>query len=171
MDMGVHCVDLLRWLLGEVRSVSAVINTLVHDYEVEDSATLLLEFVGGAHGVVEAFFNIPDAAAVNALEIYGTRGAVLARDTIGQTADGTLAAYLAGGSVRDYDALQTRDIGAISPLSYEPVNTYRAEIEQFAQHLITGQGTIIAGDEAVRGLEILEAGYRAAREHIAVSLL
>ena len=52
--------------------------------------------------VVEAFFNIPDAAAVNALEIYGTRGAVLARGTLGQTGGGSLSAYLAGDLAAGY---------------------------------------------------------------------
>jgi predicted dehydrogenase len=131
---------------------------------------LLLEFVGGAHGVVEAFFNIPDPAAVNALEIYGTRGAVLARGTIGQTDGGSLSAYLAGDVAAAYDPLQAREPGEIRPARFEHVNTYRAEIEQFARHLISGDGVVISGEEAVRGLEVIEAGYRAARERAAVTL-
>ena len=42
MDVGSHCVDLLRYLFGEVVSVSALVDTLAFNYAVDDTATMLL---------------------------------------------------------------------------------------------------------------------------------
>jgi predicted dehydrogenase len=169
MDMGVHCIDLLCWLLGEVTQVSALVGTLTHAYEVDDSATLLLQFAGGAHAVVEAFFNIPDEGAVNALEIYGTQGCLLAQGTIGQGAGGSLRGYLASPRAPGYDAQQARHTDeTLRPIPYTQVNTYRAEIEQFIQCILAGQDAPIAAEDAARALDVVEAAYAAARSGCAV---
>jgi len=173
VDMGIHCVDLLRCLLGEVRQVTALVETQTHAYEVDDSATLLLKFQNGAHGVVEAFFNVPDAGAVNALELYGTRGTILGRGTIGQSAGGELQGYLSSDADNPagYDALQTRDYKqTIGPLHFDQVNAYRAEIEQFAQWVLYNNGEVVNAEEAARDLAVVEAGYVAAREGRVVTL-
>jgi predicted dehydrogenase len=169
MDMGVHCADLLLWLLGEPRTVTALVNCQVHDYEVEDSATLLMEFAGGAHAVVEAFFNIPDVAATSRLELSGTKGTVTAEGTLGQEDGGALYGCLVADSV-GYDAQQARVADAqCQPLPFAKVNPYRAEVEQFAEYLLSGRGAFVSGAEAVRALTVIEAGYRAARERAFVS--
>ena len=165
MDLGVHCVDLLCWFLGEVRQVCGLVDSLTHDYEVEDSATLLLQFESGAHATVEAFFNIPDDGAVNALELYGTKGCVLAQGTIGQEPTGGLRGYLASEEGLPYDPLQARDsAGAIQPIPYAEANTYKAEIEHFAQSIITGVTVPIGAEEACHALQVLEVAYQSSRE-------
>lgn len=52
-NQGVHYIDLLRYLCGEVRRVSAITATLGADIEVEDTAVATLEFENGALGVIE----------------------------------------------------------------------------------------------------------------------
>jgi predicted dehydrogenase len=43
MDMGVHCIDLMQYILGtKVKDVAAFHDTLTFNYEVEDSSTVLL---------------------------------------------------------------------------------------------------------------------------------
>src|SRR5258707_179794 len=53
INQGVHTVDLLLWLLGDVESLRARTATLLHRIETEDTALALLEFVNGAMGVLE----------------------------------------------------------------------------------------------------------------------
>ena len=61
MDMGIHCIDLLRYITGSrVVRVSALVGTRVFSYPVDYSASVLLEFENGAAAHVDAFFNIPD---------------------------------------------------------------------------------------------------------------
>ena len=54
MNQGVHTVDLLLWLFGPVRRVSAATITGLHAIEVEDTAVAILEFANGAIGTLEA---------------------------------------------------------------------------------------------------------------------
>src|SRR5262249_54712386 len=54
MNQGVHTVDLLLWLFGPVRRVSAAAATRLHAIEVEDTAVAALEFASGALGTLEA---------------------------------------------------------------------------------------------------------------------
>src|SRR5256885_402763 len=54
LNQGVHTVDLLLWLLGDVVSVQASTATLLHKIEAEDTAAAILEFAGGALGIIHA---------------------------------------------------------------------------------------------------------------------
>src|SRR4029078_4773292 len=54
MNQGVHTVDLLLWLMGDVERVSARAVTALHDIEVEDTVVATLEFANGAIGTLEA---------------------------------------------------------------------------------------------------------------------
>ena len=54
MNQGVHTVDLLLWLLGDVKRVYAKALTALHDIESEDTLVATLEFANGAVGTLEA---------------------------------------------------------------------------------------------------------------------
>jgi len=53
MNQGVHGIDLLLWIMGDVESVYARTDHLVRDIAVEDTAVALLRYKNGAWGVVE----------------------------------------------------------------------------------------------------------------------
>ncbi len=161
IDMGTHCLDLLEMFLGRVRRLSAVMGTLTHGYAVEDSATLLLEFESGAHGVVDANFNIPDEASQNVLEVRGTRGAVYADHTIGQDAGGNMISYLLG-AVGGYDAAQARTGSIAQTVSVTPVNCYRAEVEHFVDCIEQDCTPDTDGREGLRNLKLTLLAYEAA---------
>lgn len=165
MDLGIHTIDLLRMLLGEVRVVTGFAENIVQDYPVDDSSVVLLKFRSGAQGVVESFFNIPDAAAQNALEIYGTKGCILAKGTIGQGSAGSFTVY-SSAEDKGYEAQQTRDKGGMSVLEVtpEPVNIYRAEVEAFADAVLNDKEPPISAEDGIRTLEVVLAAYQSARE-------
>ncbi len=52
-NQGIHHIDLMRYLGGEVRRVSANLATLRASIEVEDTATATVEFMSGALGTLE----------------------------------------------------------------------------------------------------------------------
>jgi len=52
-NQGVHYLDILRHLGGEIKRVNAVISTLDVDIEVEDTAAAIFEFEKGGMGVIE----------------------------------------------------------------------------------------------------------------------
>ena len=94
IDMGGHCIDLLEMFFGKLEKVSCLINNTIHDYKSEDSAVATLFFENGALAVVDTFFCIPDNSSKNVLELYGSRGSILAKNTIGQGDRGEMIAYL-----------------------------------------------------------------------------
>src|SRR5258706_6360086 len=60
LDNASHCVDLLRFLFGEIVSVSAFVDTLAAGYPVEDTATSILRLANGAHAVVTSYWSTND---------------------------------------------------------------------------------------------------------------
>src|SRR6267154_3320323 len=54
INQGVHTVDLLLWLLGDVRRVYAKTATQLHKIEAEDTAVAILEFASGVFGLFQA---------------------------------------------------------------------------------------------------------------------
>jgi predicted dehydrogenase len=67
-------LDLLVYLVGLPRRVTAWTRTRIHQIEVEDMASALLDFPGGAQGLVH--FNTVQAPPESRLEIVGDRGAL-----------------------------------------------------------------------------------------------
>ena len=169
-DMGVHCIDLLEMFFGPVVSVSCRLGNLVQDYRSEDSALAALVFEGGTLGSVDAFFCIPDQSSQNVLELYGSEGSILAKGTIGQGSQGEMVLY-ARSPEAGYDAQQARDAAQGIALQPPPINTYRAEIEEFSQALVDGRTSSLSGGEGLRSQRILEACYESARTLQAVKVV
>ncbi len=169
IDMGGHCIDLLEMFFGPVERVSCFTNNTVHPYRSEDSAAVLLAFAGGALATVDTFFCIPDEAGDNVLELYGSRGSILAKGTIGQGTRGTMFARLKAEE-SGYDAQQARDAAGGVEIAPEPVNMYQAEIEEFSQALLDERPSVLAGDGGLRSQKVLAACYESARTGQAVAV-
>lgn len=162
MDLAGHCIDLLEMFFGPIESLSCMINHTVHRYDTEDSGVVLARFKNGALATVDTFFCIRDQSSRNRLELYGSRGSILAQDTIGQGAGGEMFAFLedARGS---YDSKQGRKAGGGIVIAPKPVNTYRAEIEAFSQVLLDGRDTQASALRGLRSQIILQACYRSVK--------
>jgi predicted dehydrogenase len=128
MDMAIHSVDILRYMFGEVEEVMSFNGTITHGYKIEDSGVILLRLKNGAYGVCDSFFNIPDEAAVGVLELYGTRGSLIAQGTISQVAAGKMVAYLTEAE-KGYDAQQERTKIKSSDVKAELKDMYFCEVE------------------------------------------
>jgi predicted dehydrogenase len=170
IDMGNHCVDLLEQFFGRTVEVMCYTSNIVQDYASEDTAVAMLKFANGAVGVVDALFNVPDAAARNALEVYGSLGSVYASGTIGQGSTGTLHAVLEEPG-KAYDAAQQRGADAgkreITP---EVVNIYRAHIEAFSEAIMKDTQPPIPAEEGIWSHSVIDACYQSARTGKAVQV-
>ena len=147
IDMATHGYDLLQYIVGSrVSEVMALTDTLTFGYPVEDSSTTLLRFENGAHGVVDAFFNVPDAAGQDRLEIYGNKGSIQAEGTIGQLPGGKMVAYTSD-LARGYDPEQSKaslDV-AMREIDYTPVSMYAAELDLSISLYLSGTAPSIHG--------------------------
>jgi predicted dehydrogenase len=76
MNQGIHGVDLLQYIMGPVRSISAYTKTLVRNIETEDTCAAALEFVNGALGVIQATTSVYPGYP-RRLEVSGEKGTVV----------------------------------------------------------------------------------------------
>jgi predicted dehydrogenase len=169
MDMGGHCIDLLEMFFGPVHTVSCFTSRTIQAYPVEDSAIASLKFVNGALGVVDTFFCLPDDASQNRLELYGSKGSILASGTIGQGDHGDMRAFHQDQAC-GYDARQNRNAGATVSLSPAPVNPYRAEIEEFSQAILENREPANHARLGLQSQRVLAAAYESARSGKAIPL-
>ena len=137
--MGGHCIDLLEMFFGPVEPRELLHRQ--HGARVQERRQrrgAAASSQSGALGTVDTFFCIPDEGSKNALELYGSLGSILAEGTIGQGAQGKMTAFLKAGRGRlRRRSRRATPRGGID-IAPEPVNMYRAEIEEFSRAVLEG---------------------------------
>lgn len=160
-DVGSHLLDLLEMFFGPIAEVTCFTGNVIHPYASEDGAVAALRFVNGALGSIDAYFAVAPGTSRNVLELYGSRGSILASGTIGQESGGDMSARLC-----------TAENGPVETMAITPskVNFYRAEIEEFSQAMLEKRPSMLAGDAGLRNQLLLAACYESARTGHAVTL-
>ncbi len=75
LDMGIHALDICRFMLGDIAQVFGHVGTFVKDIPVEDSAIVSLAFENDAAGYIEVGWS--SKKGVLGLEIYGSEGTLI----------------------------------------------------------------------------------------------
>jgi len=167
VDMGTHCVDILEWIMGsKVVEVTGFQDQLTHKYatKIEDTSTILVKFANGAHGIIDNYFNLPDAAAQNALEIHGTKGSIVAHGTIGQDPTGNMFSILQPQET-GYDANQVRN----NPVAKEEyhfagIGLYGQMIDIFSECILNNSEPPVPLSEGRHSMQVVEAVAKAVSE-------
>jgi 1,5-anhydro-D-fructose reductase (1,5-anhydro-D-mannitol-forming) len=150
-DMGVHAIDAIARLVGPIERVAAYLDQRVHAYAAEDSATLLLRFASGAHGVVQSHYNCQQ----NALEIQGSMGRIWSSAWWGRDFAGDLHLQR-GGEVTDFALPQ--------------VNVYVPQIEHISACALSGELPIISGQRGRANIAVIRAAIESARSGTTVAV-
>ncbi len=169
IDMGNHCIDLLEFFFGRTVEISMFMDTLVQDYEADDTSVAILRFESGATGMIDALFNVPDIAARNMLEVYGSLGSAVTSGTIGQMSTGEISLILEEPG-KAYDAQQQRDESPEQIVREEGRNIYQALIEEFTKAVEEDRDPPISGEDGLWNHRVVEAAYESARTGRAVRL-
>ena len=156
MDCGSHCVDLLRYLVGEITEVSALVDTLAFSYPVDDTATMLLRLDDGSHAVVSTHWStlIPDDQESAALAIYGTSGTILSAPLHDKFSRGTLRLMTAK---------------AQTEFHFEE-STHVAMLEAFAASIEHDEPVAVTGRDGIMVSRVIAAAYESAKEGRAISI-
>ncbi|MBO4940958.1 MAG: Gfo/Idh/MocA family oxidoreductase [Clostridia bacterium] len=166
MDMGIHCIDLLQYITGlKAVEVTGFAGTQTFSYNADDSSAIVMKMDNGAFAVVDANFNIPDAAAKCKLEIYGTKGSIMAEGTISQVEGGKVSVLISDDSL-GYDAAQNRDELVPVKLDVELGNMYTKEVESFGNAVLNGTKPEITGEDGINVQRIVESAYKASETKI-----
>ena len=159
MDMGIHCIDLLQYISGlNVKEITGFTGTQTFQYNADDSATVVMKMDNGALAMVDVNFNIPDAAANCRLELYGTKGSIMAEGTISQVEGGDVSILISDDALV-YDAAQNRDRLAPVKLEVPLGNMYTKEIEAFNHAIEENTNPEITALDAITLQKIIEGAY------------
>ena len=80
MNQGIHGVDLLQYLAGDIKSVFAYSGTLARNIEVEDTLCAAVEFESGAFGVIQATTSVYPGYP-RRIELNGSHGSITIEET------------------------------------------------------------------------------------------
>jgi UDP-N-acetyl-2-amino-2-deoxyglucuronate dehydrogenase len=158
MNQGVHTVDLLLWLMGDVVSVQAQMATALHTIEGEDTITALLEFANGAMGTLVAATSAYPGYP-RKIEISGSEGTIiLEHDKIIRADLKTPRPDLLEENSDSRDRNQSASSAVVSD-----VRGHQALIEDFLRAIKTNSRPMCDGTEARRSIALIEAIYESAR--------
>jgi len=76
MNQGIHGIDVLQYMLGPIKKLSAITKTQTRKIEVEDSAVAVVEFKNGAVGTIEGSTTCYPGYP-RRFEICGEKGSVI----------------------------------------------------------------------------------------------
>jgi len=80
MNQSVHAIDLLQWIAGPVKSVSAYASSRIHpDIEVEDTLSASLQFENGAFGTIMGTTAMYPGSPVR-IEVGGENGTAVSEN-------------------------------------------------------------------------------------------
>ena len=169
IDLGVHIIDLVRYLMGNPKPVSvygaafrklgnrsniktpraynATVTSKKDVCDVEDFATALIRFEGGATLNVEAGFSMNLGKDETNIDIFGTKGGV--------KLDPSFKLYT---EMNDYLA----DVSLASDTAFDFDGAFKNEIDSFID-AVRGEGPVLAtAEDGVALMKILDAIYRSA---------
>jgi predicted dehydrogenase len=163
MNQGIHTVDLLLWLMGDVERVYARAVTALHRIEVEDTVVATLEFANGAIGTLEAATSAYPGYH-RRLELTGSEGTVVVEHDRIVNADLRIPMQ---------DLSERRDLNnnpsASSPVVSD-VRGHRMVLEDFLRAIETNGKPRCDGLEGRRSVELVQAIYESSRIGGVVSL-
>ena len=146
-DVGVHCIDALRYLLGEdVESVSTLASKARAQDEVEATASLQMEMTGGVLANVTVSARAPYRTHV---EITGSDGVLVAEN--GLTVD------------RPVEMDMRRAGEVVETITLDNADAYTRMLDSFAVALREGGSFAATGEDAVHNMAALDVAFRSWR--------
>lgn len=152
MDVGSHCLDLLRFFGGEITQITSRMERRMEG-DVDDTAITIARFSDGKTGITENSFAIPNRE--NMLEIYGSKASIIGKRAIGPFTDPEFRFLSDSGD-------------EILDLPWE--NPYTENMKGLIA-AIHGRGDIPArGEDGLRNTRLLEAAYRSSKTGSTIEL-
>lgn len=158
INQGIHTVDVLMYLAGRVKEISAQWQlAAVHAMESEDIVNALIGYENGATGVIQASTAFWPGFTER-IEIHGTKGSAII------TGD-RLTTWAVEGDSGEGVPLEegSDDSGAADPMAI-PIENLKRGFADFAQAVESGKDPLTTGEEGYHALAIVLGVYEAARE-------
>ena len=153
IDIGIHILDLLRWLSGkEVAEVSANIKTIEKPFPVDDNGSILMRFTDGAFGQFEASWTTRPYEVMT--WIYGEQGRV--HTALGTERPATARMATTGEGKDPNDILE--DVN----LEIGPGSGWENAIHYFIDCVLRDEKPFVTGEEGAKSMAVILAAYESA---------
>jgi len=149
MNQGIHAVDLARWLVGPIETVTALTTNVLHSIEGEDTACVALAFARGGLGMLQ----VTTCAAENQpaiVTVEGTEGTAVVRGE----------ELVVNGRPVELRPKHLRTQPLVKP--------HRVQLEAIFDALAKGERPPVAGDESRETLAATLAMYESVRRGVAI---
>lgn len=162
INQGIHTIDLLLDIMGDVGRVFGKVRTMVHDIEGEDLGIAMLEFKNGAMGTIEGGTSLYPGHKER-LEIYGENGSIIYEG-------GEIVSWdLKGETAITNDLHQVPSSGASDPMSVD-YRLHMAQIQEMVLAVRNDLDPVVSGESAIKSLELISAIYRSSKEKREIEL-
>ncbi len=155
MNQGIHGVDALLYVMGDVVGVSGYTKTLTHTMEAEDTACVAVEFKNGALGLIHSTTSVYKGYPRN-LIVSGTKGTVSVKDD-----------YIDFADVEGMEGIEasTKPNGkkGFSKAEDIDVSGHVFQISDFVDAINNNRDPIITLREAKKDVTFINAVYESAR--------
>lgn len=146
IDLAVHKIDVIRWLVGDIEEVTGFHSTLTKSIEVEDNGVMALRFKNGVLGLIDASWSVRSVQVRT--EIYGTKGRLVIQDSPVTTVEAHFSDALNGKLVLHHQ----KDTGDDDP--------HVKCVRYFVECVAAGKQPDVATlDDGVAAMEVLAKIY------------
>jgi predicted dehydrogenase len=156
---GVHVVDAMMYLSGQIDTVFAQSYRRALDYGIDDTTSVLLRFRNGA----TAYLGTVIATAETwRMQVFGARGWAEVGDVEHLSTWEMRVCFVDPGNLNVHQKPQT--------ISFPHLSTERAELENFADAIKAKRPLAVAGGDEMHGVAVLEAILESAAKSAAVKV-
>ncbi|WP_405048831.1 Gfo/Idh/MocA family protein [Saccharolobus sp.] len=148
-NQGIHTIDLMIWLNGDVTEVSGFIGNITHDgIEVEDTAVAAIKYRNGAFGTISQTVSMkPTNYQYRKIRVHGSDGFVeITDDKI------TTVAIEGKEELKNVTNYKEETITQWGDL-------HKALFKDFLKSLLQGNDFPVNGKEGMKSLELIKAIY------------
>jgi len=167
IDLAVHRIDLIRYLLGEYKNLVAELKNSQIPPKVDDNIHLLVNMESGSTGVISSDRFSP--AIGDGTDLYGSEGAIhFATETINPFHGVPLAIYTEKKLadippiIRNnfYPSAWWKEFeGGWISIQPERENPYEKELLGFCENILQKKNVAVTGEDGLKALEIINAAY------------
>ncbi len=164
----IHQIDLIRWMVGEIKSIFARLDNFMHkeDYDYPDYYLISVRFSNGAIGTMESGMVVRKAE--NMIKIDGEKGTIISRQLDG--AQTKVSVVLEGHE--EQDLLFDREGAHGTDLESEtmPAEALKFEMEHFIECIQTNKKPLVDGAQGRKAVEVVIAAEHSAEFNKAIEL-
>ena len=161
MNQGVHGIDVLVWIMGDVESVYAKAEAKVRDIEVEDTAVALVTFKDGAYGVIEGTTS-SNPGEPTTFFFHGAKGTIALDDKGIQKWAVAEDKSVVAENDPEKCASRSELSATADPTSIGRAG-HQAQVDDLCMAIADDREPMITGDSARKAVELILAIYASAQ--------